>query len=166
MMIEGWSSTYYKTRFETGLLARLAPWVAGILTVVLVWRVGSLVAEGQIGQVFVPRLATVLWWGEILVGYVAPILLFASKARFSKKGLVTAGILTVGGMISLRLNVGFTALMGSLGAQYTPTLMEILFTVGATAGTMVIYTWFVETLPSILGPREDQVPQPMEAAGD
>lgn len=166
MVIEGWTSTYYKTRFETGLLARLAPWTAGILTFVLIWRLGAMALEGNLGQIFVPRVETALWWGEILLGYVAPIAILFSKARFTKKGLVTGGLLVTLGMIALRLNVGFTSLMDALGAQYTPTIPEILFTVGATAGTVVIYTWFVETLPSILGPREQQPTEPLEATGD
>lgn len=165
MVLETLTSRYYKLKFETGLLARLAPWVAGILSVVLVWRLGAMAAEGQIGQIFVPRVETALWWGEILLGYVAPIAILFSRARFTQKGLMAGGLLTVLGMIALRLNVGFTALMGALNAQYTPTIPEILFTVGATAGTVVIYTWFVETLPSILGPRKQETER-LEAVGD
>lgn len=165
MVLETLTSRYYKIKFETGLLARLAPWVAGILSVVLVWRLGAMAVEGQIGQIFVPRVETALWWGEILLGYVAPIAILFSRARHTQKGLFAGGLLTVLGMIALRLNVGFTALMGALNAEYTPTIPEILFTVGATAGTVVIYTWFVETLPSILGSRERDA-EGLEAVGD
>ncbi|MFO7274858.1 MAG: hypothetical protein DIU55_008325 [Bacillota bacterium] len=165
MVIEHLTSRYYKIKFETDLLARLAPWVAGILSFVLVWRLGWLAADGQIGQIFVPRVETALWWLEILLGYAAPIAILASKARFTRQGLFLGGLLTVLGMIALRLNVGFTALVDALGAQYTPSLPEILFSVGATAGTVVIYTWFVETLPSILGPRQSE-PEELEAVGD
>ena len=112
-----------------------------------------------------PRVETALWWAEILLGYVAPIAILFSRARFTQKGLFAGGLLTVLGMIALRLNVGFTALMDALGAQYTPSVPEILFSVGATAGTVVIYTWFVETLPSILGPRERET-EGLEAVGD
>ena len=165
MVLETLTSRYYKIKFETDLLARLAPWVAGILSFVLAWRLGAMAAEGQIGQIFVPRVETALWWAEILLGYVAPIAILFSRARFTQKGLMAGGLLTVLGMIALRLNVGFTALMGALNAQYTPTIPEILFTVGATAGTVVIYTWFVETLPSILGPRKQETER-LEAVGD
>ncbi|MBP2019312.1 Ni/Fe-hydrogenase subunit HybB-like protein [Symbiobacterium terraclitae] len=166
MVIEGWTSSYYKTKFETGLLARLAPWSAGILTFVLAWRLAVLAMDGNLGLLFAARTETLLWWAEILLGYVAPIAILFSKARFTKRGLVTGGLLVTLGMIALRLNVGFTAVMGALGAEYRPTLPEVLFTVGATAGTVVIYTWFVETLPSILGPREQQPAEPLEATGD
>lgn len=155
IMIEGWSNHYYKTEFQSNLLAKFAPYIAGLLTVTLAWRLGSMVTEGTLNQIFVGRFETLLWWGEILIGYVLPILLFASPLRQQKWALVTAAVATVGGMISLRFNVSMTGLMEALRASYTPELAEVLFSVGAIAGTMVIYTWFVETLPAILGKRED-----------
>lgn len=166
IMIEGWSNHYYKTPFQTDLLAKFAPWIASLLAVTMTWRIGSLALEGQIGQIFVPRFATVLWWGEMIVGYAAPIALFLSKLRRTRAGLVTAAILAVGGMISLRLNVVFTGMFDALGSSYVPSLTEALFTIGATAGTMVIYTWFVETLPAILGRDEGDLPDGVQAAGD
>ena len=166
MVIEGFTSAYYKIKFERDALARLAPWCAGFLSAVLLWRVGWLAADGQLGLLFAPRVETLLWWAEILVGFVAPIVILSSRARYTRAGLVAGGLLTVLGMIALRLNVGFTALMGALGSQYTPSVAEILFSVGATAGTVVIYTWFVETLPSILGPRVRETEEEAEAVGD
>lgn len=152
ILIEGWSSLYYQIPFQTRELTRLAIGAAVALFLALVWRLGSLVAEGQIGQIFRPRFEMVLWWVEMLVGYVVPIGLIAvRRVRASRWGLVLAAAGTVAGMILLRLNVVFTGMAKALGSHYVPSWTEILFTLGATAGTMVIYTWFVETLPTIQG---------------
>jgi len=118
---------------------------------VLAWRIGVLAMDGNLAQVFAPRYQSVLWWGEILIGYVLPILLYIGPARRTRRGLVLASAMTVAGVISLRVNTGMIGLFDALNTTYVPTVPEVLFTVGATAGCLVIYTWFVETLPSILG---------------
>ncbi|MFZ5815263.1 MAG: NrfD/PsrC family molybdoenzyme membrane anchor subunit [Bacillota bacterium] len=164
ILIEGWSNKYYRTPFQTGLLAKFAPWIAGLLTVTLAWRLGSMVTEGTLGEIFVGRFETVLWWAEIIVGYLIPIFLFASPLRQQKAGLVTAAMMTVGGMILLRTNTAMTGLMDALNASYTPKAAEVIFSVGAIAGTLVIYTWFVETLPAILG--RDEKDSKLQHAGD
>ncbi|HYG60686.1 MAG TPA: NrfD/PsrC family molybdoenzyme membrane anchor subunit [Symbiobacteriaceae bacterium] len=152
ILIEHYTSKSYKTAFHTNLLAKLGVAVAAALAVALVWRVGSLAAEGQLAQIFRPRLATGLWWAEMLVGYVMPIVILANSAwRNSRGPLVLAAAGTVVGMISLRMNVVFTGMAADMGSTYFPSLSEILFTVGATAGTLVIYTIFVEKLPGTLG---------------
>jgi len=152
ILIEGWSSYYYKTPFQTKLLAKLSVAVGVALAIALAWRVGSMVAEGTIGEIFRPRLATYIWWIEILVGYLLPIAILIRGAwRNSRWPLLIAAGSTVAGMIMLRANVAFTGMAAAMQSTYRPTLPEIIFTLGATAGTLVIFTWFVETLPAILG---------------
>jgi len=164
IMIEGWSNNYYKTPFQTNLLVKFTPYIGGLLSAALLWRLYSLFVEGQIGQLFVAQTSTVLWWGEIVIGYLIPIAIFFSGLKQERKWLITAAILTVGGMISFRVNVSMIGLMDALGGAYAPKLGEVLFSVGAIAGTMVIYTWFVETLPSILG--QDVKKDGLQHAGD
>lgn len=165
ILIEAVSNKLYKTPFETGLLAKLGVAVATALSIALVWRVGSLAAEGNIGQIFTARYATALWWVEILAGYVAPIALLVSPAtRNTRKGLVWAAAAAVFGMISIRANVVFTGMAASgLNANYFPSWTEWLFSIGWTAGTMVAFTWFVEGLPGILGQLVAGEPEAVEA---
>ncbi|HWI62029.1 MAG TPA: NrfD/PsrC family molybdoenzyme membrane anchor subunit [Symbiobacteriaceae bacterium] len=154
ILIEGWSNHYYKTPFHAKLLGRLGTAMAAFLGVALLWRVGSIAAEGGLGLLAAPRFQTVLWWGEILVGYLLPIaILLRPRLRTQRWPLIIAAGATVGGMMVYRLNVAFTAMAANMKSTYVPALPELLFTIGATAGTMVIYTWFVETLPAILGPE-------------
>lgn len=152
IMIEGWSNNYYKTEFRTDLLSKLAVVVATVYAIALAWRVGVLALDGNLGLLFAARTETIFWWGEILVGFVAPIVIFATpRLRHSRPWLCAGAILAVGGAIVFRLNVVFTAMAKAMNSHYFPSIAELLFTIGATAGTMVIYTWFVETLPAILG---------------
>ncbi len=150
--IEGWSNYYYKTPFQTNLLARLGAAIGVALGIAFVWRFWALAAEGNLGMIFEPRFATLAFWVEIFVLYLVPLsVLVSPKLRNNRKTLLIAAFATVGGMMIMRLNVVFTGMWDALGMNYTPKLPELLFTIGATAGTLVIYTWFVETLPSYLG---------------
>jgi Ni/Fe-hydrogenase subunit HybB-like protein len=152
ILIEHFSDKLWRTEFQTALLAKLGAAVAVALGVAFVWRIYALVAEGQLGQLTRPRLATGLWWAEMLLGYVGPLLILSvGKWRNSRTGLVWAAAGVVFGMISLRLNMLFTAMNAAMGSHYRPSITEWLFSVGATAGTLVIFTWFAETLPGILG---------------
>jgi Ni/Fe-hydrogenase subunit HybB-like protein len=153
ILIERVCARLYRTKFETELLARLAVAVWVALAVAFVWRIGAMAAEGQLGQIFRPRTATYLWWAEMLVGYVVPLVVLAVRRwRTSMAGLTWAAAAAVAGMMMLRLNVVFPGMNAALKAQgYFPSLGEWVVTLGYTAGTLVVFTWLAERLPGILG---------------
>lgn len=158
IVIEGLVSRYYKTKFETSLLAKLSVAVATALSIALIWRVGAMAAEGTLGEIFRPRTATYLWWLETLTGFVLPIAILAQKKlRNAKSSLLWASGLTIFGTILLRMNVVFTGMAADMGSTYFPSLTEILFTVGWTAGTILAFTYFAEKLPGILGQGQVEV---------
>lgn len=162
ILIEGFTSKYYRTVFQTPLLARLGVAVGVALSAAFVWRIGAMAAEGSLGKIFEPRLATVLWWVEMLAGYVLPILILAvDKLRCTKATLLIAAAGTVMGMMMLRLNVVFTAMSAGMKSTYSPSVAEWIFTLGWTAGCVVLFTFFAETLPAILG-RDESVPHRVE----
>jgi Ni/Fe-hydrogenase subunit HybB-like protein len=152
ILLEAASDRIWKTGFATTLLAKLGTAVGVFLGIAFVWRIYSLAVEGQLGQLTQPRLATALWWAEMLLGYVLPLVLLSVRRwRSTRGGLVVAAAGVIFGMISLRLNVVFTAMNAALNSHYSPSVYEWLFSIGATAGTLVIFTWFAETLPGVLG---------------
>jgi Ni/Fe-hydrogenase subunit HybB-like protein len=165
ILIEWVANKLYKTPFETGLLAKLGVAVAVAIAIAGLWRIEALVAEGNIGLIFQARYQTLLWWAEMLIGYVAPVVLLTnSKWRNSKKTLTLAAAGVVLGMMLLRIDVVFPAMNKALNASgYFPSFTEWLFTIGATAGTLVVWTWLIETLPGTLGPRVT-VPSEMDLA--
>ena len=153
ILIEWASARLYGTKFETGLLAKLAVAVWVALAIAFVWRIGSMAAEGQLGQITQARTATYLWWIEMLAGYAVPLVVLAVRPwRNSKNGLVLAAAATVIDMIMLRLNVVFPGMNAALKAHgYFPSVGEWLVTIGYTAGTLVAFTWLAEKLPGVLG---------------
>lgn len=151
ILLEHFSERLYGTRFATDLLSKLGVAVAVALGVAFVWRIGSMVVEGSLAKVFEPRLATGLWWLEMLAGYVLPLVLLSRSAwRNSRTGLVWAAGGTVFGMMLFRLNVVFTAMSAAMQSNYLPSLAEWAFTIGATAGTLVLFTILCEMLPGVI----------------
>lgn len=152
ILIEGWASRSYGTFFDTRRLGKLAAAVAIALSAALVWRLYGMAAEGNLGAIFQARAATVSWWVEILVGYVLPIgILAVGSLRNSKTPLLIAAGATVLGMILFRFNVVFTGMAEALGSSYFPAIPELLFSVGWTAGTLLMLSFLTEKLPGILG---------------
>lgn len=163
ILIEWFSSRLYKTPFQTALLAKLGVAVAVAIGIAGAWRIWALMSADHLDLIFQARYETALWWLEILAGYVMPLVILCNGAWRNRKSLLTlaaAGVIF--GMILLRMDVVFPAMNKALGASgYFPSATELLFTIGATAGTFVIFTWLAETLPGILGPRR---PERAEAA--
>lgn len=155
ILLEWACSKLYKTPFQTGLLSKLGIGVAGALGIAFVWRLGSLAVEGSFGEIFRPDISSYLWWVEMLVGYVMPLAILTRSAwRNDKSKLVLAAAGVVYGMISLRMNVVFTGMNKAMGASgYWPSVTEWLFSIGFTAGTMVVFTMLAEWLPGVIGDR-------------
>ncbi len=165
ILIEHVSNKVYGTPFQMRLLAPLGAAAAIFLAIALAWRIGSLWTEGSLGLIFQARSATFWWWTEMLTGYVLPLLLLARGPWRQTRGtLVTAAGAIVTGMVIMRLNVVFTAMNEAMGANYFPSLMEWIFTIGMTAGTLFFFAWFAEKLPGILGRDDAHAAAPM--AGD
>ncbi|HWI62807.1 MAG TPA: hypothetical protein VNT75_13255 [Symbiobacteriaceae bacterium] len=170
ILLEAASHKLYKTPFQTGLLAKLGAAVGVALGIAFVWRIGSMVAEGSLSQIFRSDISAYLWWTEMLAGYVLPLAILSRGAWRKDQSLLTlaaAGV--VYGMISLRMNVVFTGMNKALGASgYWPSITEWLFSIGFTAGTIVIFGFLAEKLPGIIGDRvrELKTHKTLKAAAD
>ncbi|HYF96386.1 MAG TPA: hypothetical protein VD969_29615 [Symbiobacteriaceae bacterium] len=163
ILIEWAASRIYKTPFQGALLSKLGAAVGVALGVAFVWRLGSMAAEGSFGEVFRSDISAYLWWAEMLVGYVLPLALLSRGAwRADKSKLALAAAAVVYGMISLRMNVVFTGMNKAMGAAgYWPSLLEWLFSIGFTAGTLVIFTIMAEKLPGVIGDRVQTLVKPV-----
>ena len=119
---------------EDHILAGLARAIAVVLTIYLAGRIADLVARGALGLVFQLRPESVMFWGEIGLGVMLPIALFAAPAvRRSRPGLFFVAVLTVLGFVMNRLNVSVTAMARSTGVDYFPHWMELAVTAALVA---------------------------------
>lgn len=152
IVIEALMHRYYKVKFETALLSKMGVAMLVALVVAFVWRIGAMAAAGSLGNAFAMRGAVLSWWVEIITLFVVPIILLANSAwRSSRRHLTMAAASTVFGMLLYRLNVGFPGIAATMKSTYVPTFPELLFSVGGTALTILLFLFAAEKLPGVLG---------------
>jgi Ni/Fe-hydrogenase subunit HybB-like protein len=119
------SSHYFKRGLETHLLEKLAKAIPVVLAIYLVLKFGELAVAGDLGYLFTSGWMSVLFWAEILIGIVIPIVWFSiKKNRQSANGLLIGAIILLLGMISNRFNVSWFAVQHPDPMFYLPTFMS------------------------------------------
>jgi len=82
-----------------------------------------------------------MWWLEMILGVVAPILiLLSNKLRHSVAGLFTGASLVILGVVLNRINVFLVAYQPLYQEKaYFPTIWEIMVTVGFISMLVLLY---------------------------
>jgi Ni/Fe-hydrogenase subunit HybB-like protein len=119
------SSRYFKRGLETHLLAKLAGAIPFVLGFYLVMKFVQLGLEGNLGLLFTSETMSVLFWAEILIGVILPMVMFSIRSvRQNPRGLLAGAIFTLLGMILNRFNVSWFAVKHADPLSYLPTFMD------------------------------------------
>jgi Ni/Fe-hydrogenase subunit HybB-like protein len=141
------SSRSLKREMEMDILQGLARGARITLVLYLVLKAADMTAQGVWPLVLAGNLAGFFFLAEILIGVVAPIILYSMKSvTDSPKGLLIAASLVTGGVVFNRFNVNFFAQSGT-GTFYFPSVWELLVTVGLVALVVMLYRLAVMHLP-------------------
>ncbi len=133
---------------KTKTIAKLGWFLPWILGVYLVLKFGELMITGETNLLFEGGIYPVLFWTEIIIGVVIPIILFAFKqVRFSRQLSLFGTLLIIGGVILNRFDVTWFAMKPVAGQFYTPHWMEIAILVGVTAVVAIIYIVIAHYFP-------------------
>ena len=120
------SSRYFHRGLEIHLLEKLAKAIPVALGVYLVVRFVQLGASGNLQYLFNSGLMSILFWLEIVVGCVLPLVAFSSKSvRNSPNGLLASAATLLLGMILNRFNVSWLGIHRLTNVTYAPSLMEL-----------------------------------------
>jgi Ni/Fe-hydrogenase subunit HybB-like protein len=118
------SSRYFKRGLETHLLEKLARAIPYVLGLYLVMKFAQLVLEGRLNLLFTSGRMSLLFWAEMLIGVIFPIVWFSiKKNRTSHNGLLTGAVVTLLGLILNRFNVSWFAVKHADPLFYLPTFM-------------------------------------------
>ncbi len=118
------SSRYFKRGLETRLLEKLGRAVPYVLWLYLLLRFGQLTLANDLPYLFTGGLMSLLFWTEILVGAVIPLVLFSIKrVRQSANGILVSAVILLAGMILNRFNVSWFAVKHPDPITYIPTFM-------------------------------------------
>lgn len=160
------SARYFHRRLEIQLLEKLAKVIPVVLAIYLLIKFGQLTLAGNLKYLFTGGLMSVLFWAEILVGVVTPLILFSVKRiRHSPNGLLLGSIILLLGMILNRFDVSWFAVQHPDPLTYMPTFMsavhyipslpEILVSVGIFSAGILAFGLAAKYLP-VFEPEEDQ----------
>jgi Ni/Fe-hydrogenase subunit HybB-like protein len=142
-------------------LGRAIPWILGIY---LVLKLVALLMAGNIGLIFTGYPYNINWWVEVIVGIVAPMILFNLKiVRKSDTKLFWVAILVVLGLMINRFNVSMFAFGMRPGYSYIPTWMEFAVSAGLVADSMLVI-WLAYKLLPMLQHEPGQVASPAPAS--
>jgi Ni/Fe-hydrogenase subunit HybB-like protein len=141
------SSRSLKREMEMDILQGLARGARITLVLYLVLKAADMTVQGAWPLLLAGSTAGFFFLAEMLVGVVAPIILYSVKSvTDSPKGLLTAASLVTGGVVFNRFNVNFFAQSGT-GTFYFPSVWELLVTVGLVALVIMLYRLAVMHLP-------------------
>jgi len=118
------SSRYFHRGLEIHLLEKLARAIPIVLAIYLIVRFIQLALAGDLQYLFNSGLMSILFWAEIMVGSVIPLILFSIKrVRQSANGLLMGAIILLVGMILNRFDVSWFAVRHPDPLTYIPTFM-------------------------------------------
>ncbi len=152
------SSRYFQRGLETHLLAKLAKAIPVVLIIYGLLKFVELAVAGDLGYLFTSGIMSVLFWAEILIGIITPIVWFSiRKNRESANGLLTGAIIVLGGMILNRFNVSWFAVkhpdpmfyMPTFmnNVKYFPTLPEVAVSIGIFSAGILAFGLAAKYLP-------------------
>lgn len=152
------SSRYFQRGLETHLLEKLAKAIPVVLSIYLVLKFGELAFSGDLGYLFTSGGFSILFWAEILIGVITPIVWFSiKKNRQSANGLLTGAIILLLGMILNRFDVSWFAVKHPdplfymptfmSNVHYMPTLPEISISLGIFSAGILAFGLAAKYLP-------------------
>lgn len=138
----------FRKHLEPEVLYDLARGMVLLLLVYLVMRFSDLFSRDVFNLAFVPSEEAALFWLEILIGGVAPVLIFSHpKLRLHTRGLFLAATCVVLGFVLNRMNVAITAFVKSTDYAYFPSWMEIVVTMALVAAGFTAFSLAVKYFP-------------------
>jgi Ni/Fe-hydrogenase subunit HybB-like protein len=145
------ASRSFKLKPEMHVLSSIASYVPILLGIYFVVKVIDLTLRNALGYLFEGTPASLMFWIEMLVGVVAPIVLLSlSRIRHSVKGLFVSAFLVVAGVAINRINVFLVAYNPPYAVKtYFPSVIEIAVTIGLICCLALVYRWVVMTFPVI-----------------
>lgn len=153
----------FKRKPNMSILTPLSRFMAFLLALYMSAKVVDLVIREAYVHLFDGSAASCMFLIELLLGVAAPLaMLISHRVRQSPALLFVASTLIVLGVAINRINVFLVAYTPPYAvAAYLPSVGEILVTIGAIAGLVLVYRIAVIVFPVLPGEE-----QPAAAASD
>ncbi|MFH1003613.1 MAG: Ni/Fe-hydrogenase cytochrome b subunit [Chloroflexota bacterium] len=148
------STKVFGHKLSLDVLSGLARAIPFILALYLILKVVDLAVAGEITMVFSAYPVNLLWWAEIIIGVILPMVLFSMPAVRENRGWVFwTAVLVILGLVLNRFNVSLLALAMRPGTVYFPHWMEFAISVGLVADALLVI-WLAHRFLPIVGHEE------------
>lgn len=138
------SAWLFGHRLRMDILSGLGKAASVVLFLYAVLRLGDLWLRGV---AFDSSPLAWLFVFEIMLSAIVPAVLLAiPRVRNNPRGLLTASIMTILGVVGYRFNVCVVAFARPAGASYFPSWIEFAVSLGMVAGALLVFIFFVEHL--------------------
>ncbi|MDO8716177.1 MAG: Ni/Fe-hydrogenase cytochrome b subunit [Dehalococcoidales bacterium] len=142
------SSKVFGHKLGSDVLSGLAKAISYILGLYLVLKIADLAVRGDLGLIFSASPVNLLWWGEMIIGVILPmIIFFMPGVRQSSRGIFVGALLVILGLIFNRFNVSMLALAIRPGYAYSPHWMEVGISAGLVAWALLVIWLAFRFLP-------------------
>jgi Ni/Fe-hydrogenase subunit HybB-like protein len=131
-------------RIDPRVLVEMSQVIVPLLYVYALFRGIDLYTHGGAGYLFLWRQETLLFWFEIVLFVIAPIILLGRESvRSNPQSLYWTCALVVMGFITNRLNVAVTAFERTSGFYYVPKWTEFALTLATVTAAAVAFHYAV-----------------------
>jgi len=142
------SSRAFGRQIEWHLLSDFGKFMVLPMLLLAVIRGFDLFQSGGLALAFAPTREAALFWLEILLSLVAPLVLILGFGASDKpKWLLATAFLSVGGFILYRINVAITAIDATVRSGYFPSFWEVMISLGVVTAGCVVFAAAVKYLP-------------------
>lgn len=118
-------------------LGWLLPWVLGFY---LALKLGELLVTEELGLLLNSGVYSLLFWTELVVGNIIPIILFSIKpVRWSRVGTLIGALLVSAGIVLNRFDATWFAIKPLDGVTYAPSWIEVALLVGVASGVLLVF---------------------------
>jgi len=151
------SARAFKRGIEVNLLKVVASWIPYGSGLYLLLRFGQLTVEGKLGYLFTSGYYSLLFWTEIMLIAIIPIVLFSQKkVRESPNGLLYGSLSVVLGVVLNRFDVSWIALGGRIfdTTGYVPSISEVLVSFGLVAASVLVFRYIALHFPLFVDEEE------------
>ncbi|MBN1374649.1 MAG: Ni/Fe-hydrogenase cytochrome b subunit [Dehalococcoidia bacterium] len=150
------SSKAFGHKLPLNILSGIGKGIPYILGIYLIIKLADLIVTGEIGLIFTAYPQNLLWWGEVIIGVILPIILLSiSRVRQSRSGVFWSAVLVVLGLIFNRFNVSMLALAIRPGFTYFPHWMEVAISAALVADALLVIWLAYQLLPM----NHDEAPE-------
>jgi Ni/Fe-hydrogenase subunit HybB-like protein len=133
------STRVFGHKLDTSVLSGLARAIPYILGIYLLLKLIDLMVAGEIGLIFTAYPQNLLWWAEIIIGVISPIILFSlPELRQNRNAVFWTSVLVIVGLVINRFNVSMLALSMRPGYSYFPHWMEFAISAGLVADALLV----------------------------